>query len=251
MNGPAPNARGTSRICDRLEAISTADAADLLRRLGVMRTVMHGVRPLIAPAKRIAGRARTLRMLPEREDIERAVNGPINRGLYDSLEAGDVLVVDAMAVESHAVLGDMMLTRILARGAAAVVVDGAVRDVPVMMDKALPIFARGSSPDVFMTRLRPWESDCAIQCGGVLIEHGDFILADGDGVVVVPQALAEPLAVAADAKRDDDAFSHALLSAGFSLDDAYPLPAHMRRFLQRYRDAGILPSPNEIRRETC
>jgi regulator of RNase E activity RraA len=249
MSTSALQASRTAGPREKLLRISTADAADLLRRLGVSRTVMQGIRPQIGVSGTVVGRARTLRMLPEREDIKRPVNGPINRGLYDSIGAGEVLVVDAMAIESHAVLGDMMLTRMRTRDAAAVVVDGAVRDLPVMADKGLPIFARCSSPDVFMSRLRPWESDGAIQCGGVLVEPGDFILADADGVVVVPRALAESLADAADSKREADAFSQALLAAGFALDDAYPLPAHMRKFLPRYREAGVLPNPDDVHRE--
>lgn len=236
-------------IRQRLEQISTADAADLLRKLGVARTVMRGIYPQLPVKKTIVGRSRTLRMLPEREDISRPANGPINRGLYDSIRPGEVLVVDAMSIETHAVLGDMMLSRILANGAAAVVVDGAVRDLGTMATKALPIYARCSSPEAFMKYLRPWESDVTIQCGQVLVEAGDYIVADADGVVVVPQALVEQLAEAASVKRDDDAFSLALLSAGFSLDHAYPLPAYMRNFQKRFSEEGILPNAEEVHRE--
>lgn len=236
-------------LSDRLSAVSTADAADLLRTFGIKRTVMRGLRAQWPVGKTHVGRARTLRMLPEREDIQRPVNGPANRGLYDGLERGDVLVVDAMGLETHAVLGDMMLTRILARGAAAVVVDGAVRDLATMANKGMPIFARGTSPEVFMGRMRPWESDGVIQCGGVLVEPRDFILADGDGVLVVPSALAGRLAEGAEAKRDSDAFSHALLSNGFGLDDAYPLPGHMKQFLPLYVKDGTIPTVDEVRRK--
>lgn len=235
-------------LAQRLEAVATSDAADLLRHLGVTRTVMHGIRPQFSFRGTKVARARTLRMLPDREDLKRPANGPINRGLYDTIEADEALVIDAMAVDTHAVLGDMMLTRIFSRRVSLVVVDGAVRDIAAVRDVAGDgaVFARSASPEVFMSRLRPWEADCAIQCGGVLVEPGDYVLADEDGVVVVPQSLAEKLADAADKKRESDGFSRALLLAGFGLDDAYPLPAHMRTFLPRYLESGVLPDLVEI-----
>lgn len=229
----------------RMAAIATADAADLLRKLGVKRTVMQGVRALTPSNATVFGRVRTLRMLPEREDLTAPVNGPVNRGLYDTLEAGEVLIVDASANPSVAVLGDMMLARLAARGAAAVIVDGAVRDLASVAGMNLPIFAREVSPEVFMTHLRPWDRDIAVQCGGVLVQPTDYVLADADGVVVVPATVVNSLADLAESKREDDAFSRALLNSGFPLDSSYPLPAHMRKFLARYRDEGKLPSFEE------
>lgn len=235
-------------LARRLEAVSTSDTADLLRHLGVTRTVMHGIRPQFAIRGTKVARARTLRMLPDREDIRRPANGPINRGLYDTIKPGEALVIDAMSIDTHAVLGDMMLTRIFSRGARLVVVDGAVRDISAVKEVAGDgaVFARCRSPEVFMSRLRPWETDCAIQCGGVLVEPGDYISADEDGVVVVPQSLMESLVDAVDKKKDSDGFSRALLLAGFGLDDAYPLPTHMQTFLPRYLESGVLPNLTEI-----
>jgi hypothetical protein len=73
------------------------------------------------------------------------------------------------------------------------------------------------------------------------------MLADAEGVVVVPELLAGPLVELAERKRTDDAFSQALLAAGFPLDDTYPLPKHMREFLPAFTDTGTLPSKDEVR----
>ena len=229
-------------LAARLRRIATSDAADALRSLGVQRVVMEGIRGQTSVSHPVAGRARTLRLLPDREDLKGPVNGPINRGLYDGLRQGDVLVVDAMGQGAIGVLGDMMFTRIEARGAAAVVVDGGVRDLPVAGTKSFPVFARGTSPGSYMGKLRPWEADVAIQCGGVLVTPRDWILADADGLLVVPDRMAPEIVQRVEAKWGADAFSQALLKAGFPLDDAYPLPAHMRQFLSAFETAGALPS---------
>ena len=231
-----------------LALISTPDAADALRKLGVARTVMKGIRPMVRVQGTAAGRARTLRLLPDREDLKTPVNGPVNRGLYDGMQPGEVLVLDAMGAENQAVLGDMMFSRLFAREVSAVVVDGAVRDIPVVSTKGLPVFARSCSPDSYMGFMRPWEADCAIQCGGVLVQPRDFILADADGVVVVPNALARSVAELAQQKMPADAFGQALLAAGFPLDDTYPLPPHMRAFLPAFIENGALPTQDEVRR---
>jgi 5-oxopent-3-ene-1,2,5-tricarboxylate decarboxylase / 2-hydroxyhepta-2,4-diene-1,7-dioate isomerase len=136
------NGDPTKDITTRLQNISTPDAADQLRKLGVSRTVLKGIRPLTPTRGTIAGRARTLRLLPEREDLKTPPDGPVNRGLYDSIATGQVLVLDAVGVDGQAVLGDMMFSRLAALRAAAVIVDGAVRDIPVVSAKELPVFAR-------------------------------------------------------------------------------------------------------------
>ncbi len=232
---------------ERLGEISTADAADHLRMLGVSHIVMRDIRALVPVRGTMAGLARTLRFLPDREDVGHSPSGPVNRVLYDTVNSGEVLVLDAMGCTTKAVLGDMMFARLQSRQIAAVVVDGAVRDVPVIAESGIPIFARGSCPEAFMTWLRPWEADCAIQCGGVLVKPGDWILADAEGVIVVPGDKAERLAEQAEKKRSRDAFSKALLAAGFPLDDAYPLPAYMLRFEGRFAANGRLPTEAEVR----
>jgi len=229
----------------RLQEITSADAADHLRALGVHRTVMRGLRAMTSTGS-VVGRARTLRILPDREDIKAPVNGPANRGLYDSLNDGEILVVDAMGREDKAVLGDMMFSRIAARQAIAALVDGAVRDVAHVDRKRFPVFARALCPDSYMGWLRPWERDVPVQCGGVLVMPGDWIIADADGQVVVPASMVEELVDKATEKARLDAFSQALLEEGYPLDDAYPLPAHMKLFLEAFSLTGALPTPEQV-----
>lgn len=229
-----------------LGGVSAADAADILRGLGINRVVLRGIKALTAPEGTIAGRARTMRLLPDREDNKTPVNGPVNRGLYDSLQPGEFVVVDALGADDIGALGDMMFARIQARGAVGAVIDGGVRDIAITARKGFPVFARGTAPAAFMGSMRPWESDVPIQCGGVFVAPGDWIVADADGLVVVPAALADEVARRAAEKAPADAFSQALLAYGFPLDDAYPLPPHMRRFLSDFLKSGALPDRDAV-----
>jgi len=186
-------------------------------------------------------------MLPDREDLRAPVNGPINRGLYDSMEEGEILVVDAMGRTDKAVLGDMMFSRISACKAAAAIVDGAVRDVAHAREKQFPVFARAQCPESYMSWLRPWEKDVPVQCGGVLVMPGDWVLADADGQVVIPADVVHELLARVEEKQRSDAFSQALLAAGYPLDDAYPLPAHMKRLLAEFEATGAIPRTEQVR----
>jgi regulator of RNase E activity RraA len=158
------------------------------------------------------------------------------------MKDGEILVLDAMGVTQRAAIGDMMYSRVQTGGAIGVVVDGAVRDVPFAAQRNFPLFARSSAVDSFFSWLRPWEADMPIQCGGVLVVPGDWLIADSEGIVVVPAAHAEALAETAELKRISDAFSQALLFDGFGLDDAYPLPQHMKSFLKEFSSTGCLPT---------
>ena len=206
----------------RLRAVPTSTAETVLRGLGVDRFAINALH-LLAGSESIAGPARTLRFLPARADVT-SPKGKLQRGLIDGLEAGEILVIDALGTLDAAALGDMMAGRAAARGAAGVIVDGVVRDLAGLRALGLTVHARGAYPTPSPGRLMPWESDVPIQCGGVLVMPGDYLIGDLDGVVVVPAAYAEEVARRGAAMNVDDAESQRLLAEGKRLDEAYPLP---------------------------
>lgn len=211
--------------------------------MGVERVAVAGLRPIVRPDSGVvAGPARTLRFLPRREDVRKPPRGSLNRSLVDAINPGEVLVIDSSGRLDAAVLGDMLAARARYRAAAAVVTDGAVRDVEGLQEIGLPVFARGTHPDPSGSHLLPWDVDIAINCGGVLVQPGDWIVADADAVVVVPSALASDLAQRAETVLARDAFSQRLLAAGFPLDEAYPLPASREADFDRFRQDGSIPS---------
>ncbi|HEV2123354.1 MAG TPA: hypothetical protein VGW38_11345, partial [Chloroflexota bacterium] len=111
----------------------------------------------------------------------------------------------------------------------------------------LPVFARGTHPDPSGATMLPWETDIAIQCGGVLVQPGDWILADRDSVVVVPAAHAENVAARGEQINLEDTFCQRLLASGFPLDEAYPLPQKLRGDLERFQRDSYVPTLEEVR----
>ena len=210
----------------RLREVPTANAKQILRGLGVDRAFKLGLRSLTVP-RRIAGRARTLRFLPLREDVT-PPRKSVNRVLIDALERDDVLVIDALGSLEGAVLGDMLAARAHARGAAGVVADGVIRDVDGIREIGLAVWARGTHADANARALLPWETDVSIGCAGVLVNPGDYIIADADGAIVVPPQHVAALLSKAEEMALEDEFSQQLLRNGAPLMEAYPLSEKRR-----------------------
>jgi regulator of RNase E activity RraA len=222
--------------------IPTTMAKDVLRGLGVERVHLQGVRPMFPQLGPAAGRARTLRFMPAREDLGESPAGPVNRVLIESLEQGEVMVVDAMESMSGSVLGDMLARRVKNRGATGLVTDGVIRDTAAMAEIGLAVFAAGVQPDPAATvGMVPWEMDVPVRCGGCLVMPGDWMLGDSDGVVVVPARLASDMVAGAERMLAVEEFSQKLLEAGLSLDEAFPLPAGRQSDLERYLRDGTMP----------
>ena len=217
----------------RLRNVPTATAKQVLRGLGVDRTFLFGLRALTSD-RRVAGKARTLRFLPLREDVKPPAQG-VNRRLIDTLERDDVLVIDAAGNMEGAVLGDMLAARAHARGAAGVVADGVIRDVEGIRDIGLAVWARGTHPDANSRNLLAWEVDVTVGCGGTLVQPGDYIIADADGAVVVPPQHAAALLSKAEEMALEDEFSQRLLHDGAAIDDAYPLPQSRRAEFEKFK----------------
>ena len=230
-----------------LAGLSTSLAADALRKHGADRLSMRGVLPLAPIAGTVAGRARTLRFLPSRADVAPPRDGKVRMRLIDDVKPGDVLVFDAMGNSASPVFGDMVALAARRNGAAAAVTDGRMRDVAAIAEIGLPVFAAGVCPAPGAAGGIPWESDVPIQCGGVLVLPGDWILADAEGVMVIPHALLSVVVEQAAAVTDEETFCRKLIERGHGLAEVFPLPAALRPLYERYRQDGQLPSEAEVR----
>lgn len=230
----------------RLCAVPTCTAMDILRGEEPETLVLRGVRPLLPIRGSVAGRARTLRFLPTRVDMKASPNGRPHFELLDDVREGDVLVFDAMRGLGGAVLGDMLALRAKTAGARAVVTDGNMRDLPGHAEVGLPIFASGTWPIPTATTMAAWEKDVPIQCGGALVMPGDWILADVDAVLVLPQKLAERVAQAAPAALEEEKFCRALLARGHRLANAFPMPAKLRPLYDEYRRTNTMPGFEQV-----
>ena len=229
----------SSELSARLAQVATGTAAAILRKLGVDRCVMAGIHAMTIET-RIAGRARTVRFLPSRGDIKAPPRGRAHWELIETLEPGDVVVMDALGVPDGAVLGDLVATRVKFKGALAVVIDGVARDLDSLKALGLPVFSRAIHPGAGSDVLWAWEKDVPIQCGGVYVEPHDQIVADPDAVVVVPKALAERVAADGTEISLKEEFASQLLQSGVPLAEAYPLPASRQKEFEAFlRERGV------------
>ena len=237
-------------FAEQLRKVPTCTAMDLLRGKEPESFVIKGVKPLLPGNVAVAGRARTLRFLPTRHDVKKSPNGNVNFDLIDSVNEGDILVFDTARGLPGSVLGDMLALRAKSAGAAAVVTDGNMRDLVGLDAVGLPVFAASTWPVPSAATLAAWESDVPIQCGGALVLPGDWILADRDAVLVMPDAIARQVVGDTDAALDEEGFCRALLERGHTLREAFPMPPALRPFYLDYQKTRTLPDAKVVRSST-
>lgn len=219
----------TPALREKLSRVPVAALSGQLRKRGLNDVTIDGVHPLTA-GSRFVGTARTLRFLPHREDLFAARGGGYNaqKRAFDAVAEGEVLVIEARGETGSGTLGDILAIRAHARGAAAIVTDGGVRDAEAVAAVGIPVFTAGPHPAVLGRRHVPWETDVAIGCGGTTVEPGDILVGDGDGVVVLPPALAEEVATAALAQEEEDAWIARQVASGHPVDGLFPMNAQWR-----------------------
>jgi regulator of RNase E activity RraA len=235
-------ARPPRDIVDRLKAIGAATITGTLNRMGIRDVHMGG--PLAwNKGKVAAGPALTLKFLPKREDIygDGEYNDPekqLHRHVLYHVQPGDMVVVDARGDMKSGVFGEMMLTYFKGRGGAGFVVDGCIRDWPNARDLDLPLWIRGVTPNYHtQTTLMPFDVNQPIACGGVTVIPGDIVVADDDGAVVVPVALAEKCIAQAHKDHEWEDFSREMLSRGGDLRRYYPLHDDARGEYEAWKKA--------------
>ena len=141
---------------------------------------------------------------------------------------GAVAVVDAMGVTDAGIFGDILCARMARRGVAALVTDGVVRDLDGVLATGLAVWARGTAapPSVAGLTFVGWQQPVA--CGGVAVFPDDLIVADRDGAVVIPQALAAEVAAEAAEQERMEAWIMAEVGRGAALPGLYPMNAATR-----------------------
>jgi 5-oxopent-3-ene-1,2,5-tricarboxylate decarboxylase/2-hydroxyhepta-2,4-diene-1,7-dioate isomerase len=218
----------THGMTSPLAGLKTSRIVTSLQQLGYLGQFMTGVRPL-TPANSFVGTARTLRLLPTRPDMVKAMNADRsknpNRVAVDQTQPGDVLVIDARGVTNHAVGGDPFAARVKGAGGVAFITDGAVRNLPGLLALDFPIYAQGVHSSSLNNAHVGVAVNEPIACGGVLVLPGDIIVGDAEGVVVVPAELEAQVAEMSKASEAVDAYSLELLLQGLPMDEAYPLNA--------------------------
>ncbi|HEY8281387.1 MAG TPA: fumarylacetoacetate hydrolase family protein [Leifsonia sp.] len=223
----------TDELRERLASVSTATLSSQLRKRGLDNVTIEGVRSTHPDAKLI-GRAKTLRYLPNREDLFAARGGGYNaqKRAFDALGAGDVLVIDARGERGSGTVGDVLALRAQAAGAAGIVTDGGVRDLAVVASLDIPTYHAGGHPAVLGRKHVPWDADIPIACGGAAVEPGDVLVGDADGLLVIPPALVEEVLADALEQEREEEFIARQVAAGEKIDGLFPMNAEWK---ERYR----------------
>lgn len=226
------------RLADK---VSTATLTTQLLRRGVRSTFLSGLRPT-RPDLRMAGHAFTLRYAPARDDVgtglayDNATNP--QRVAAETVADRQVLVIDARGEVGAASFGHILATRIAVRGAAGLVTDGAIRDSPSFHKLDLPVYSAAAHATTSATLHHPVDIQVPIGCAGVLVEPGDVLIGDQEGVVVIPQAMAAEVITAADEQESLEEYLLQRVEGGAPLLGTYPPDSSMLQAYMEWRDGN-------------
>ena len=214
---------------EALGAVSTATLAMQLLKRGIRNCWLQGPEQQPPGARPhgpgLAGEAYTLSFIPLREDLSTTASYAAKSSIRAAIEAmppGRVVAIDARGEPGAGTLGDLLVERLKARGALGVVSDGPLRDLAEVLEVGLPVFCAGAAapPSVARLAFAGWQRP--IGCGGVAVIPGDVLVGDGDGVVVVPRALAAEIAAAAPEQERFERFAKEKLREGRPVEGLYP-----------------------------
>ena len=225
-----------------LAGIGTATLTSQLYKRGIHHAFLKGVYPMNPNRTRFVGEAYTLRFIPMREDkmkpeVVKGYDYP-HRKCIESCPPGQVLVVDARGVTDSGIFGEILLTRLMKRGAAAVVCDGAMRDAEAISKMDLPVFAAGPAAPLNLTAHFAVDLQQPIACGCVAVFPGDILVGDPDGVVVLPRYPAPEIARDAVKQEHLEQFLHRLVLEGASTVGTYPPNAETLDAYARWCEKG-------------
>jgi regulator of RNase E activity RraA len=229
----------TPDIAAALRRASTATITTVLLKKGIRRCWMRGPMALAtATGERIVGPAFTLRFVPAREDLatpESWSSPKSTRAAIEAMPDGVVAVVDALGSGEAGIFGDILCARMRKRGVAALVTDGVVRDLAGGVGTGLPVWCAGAAapPSVAALTFVGWQEP--VGCGGVAVFPDDIILADGDGAVVIPQALVGEVAAAAAEQEQLEGWIMQEVEKGLALPGLYPPNAETKARYEKSR----------------
>jgi len=174
-------------LAERYQKLYTPAIADVLDEKGLCHQILPpGIQPL-APSMRVAGPALTVKGAPTTVHKDEYFQ-PLLQA-YLAMEPGVIAVYDTSADQMAAHWGELVSTAASVKGCGGAVIDGGVRDVDRIIEMGFPVFARYRSPADIRGRWRYVEVGGPIRIGEVVVQPGDFVVGDANGVVVVPKEL--------------------------------------------------------------
>jgi 4-hydroxy-4-methyl-2-oxoglutarate aldolase len=209
--------RAPQQVIDRLARHDTAKICDSMGGEGAMH---HEIKPL-ENDMRVIGSALTVLTKPgDALYVQKAI---------DMTRPGDVVVIAASGYKDVCVIGERLGYFFKLKGAVGIIVDGAVRDASGMVASSPPTFARATCIRIFGST-GPGAINVPVTCGGVLVNPGDIIVGDRDGVVVVPREDAERVAALADAHLEGELARMKMVEDGRSVTEVFSLQPKLDRW---------------------
>ncbi len=210
----------------KLASVSTATVTTVLLKRGLRNTFIGGIGLINPRAPRLVGPAFTLRYIPSREDLDQPGvfedrTHPQRRAIEEA-PPGSVLVIDSRGDATAASAGGILVTRLWKRGAAGAVTDGGFRDTPDIAELPFPVYHARPSAPTNLIKHHAVDLNVPIGCGGVPVYPGDIAVGDGEGVVIIPGALADEVADEAYEQTAFEDFVTQKINAGHSIFGIYP-----------------------------
>ena len=215
--------RADKAAVEKLSRFGVATIHEAMGRVGLMHPYM---RP-IYPSARACGPAVTVLLQPGDNWMMHVV--------AEQLQPGDVVVAACTAENTDGFFGDLLATSFRARGAKGLIIDGGVRDVKDLTEMNFPVFSKAVSAKGTV-KATLGSVNIPVVCAGALVNPGDVVIADADGVVVVPAASAQQAADAAEAREANEDEKRAKLATGVLGLDMYKMREPLAKAGLRYID---------------
>jgi regulator of RNase E activity RraA len=214
----------------KLLGVSTATICTALFKRGFRTQFIQDVRPVNTQrdlkTPNMVGEAFTLRYIPAREDLNPITvfqdRAHPQRKAVEECPPGAVFVIDSRKDARAASAGSILVTRLMKRGVAGIVTDGGFRDSPEIALLAMPAYHSRPSAPTNLTVHQALDINVPIGCGDAPVWPGDVIVGDGEGVVVIPQHLADEIADEATEMTAFEDFVTEKVNEGRSILGLYP-----------------------------